>query len=138
VPRRPASKGAPPAEADVIWIGIKADEYNLSRLAALLTFVRYPGAEKLNEQLDADSAAGRSPMEPDAFDLTAVDDVLDPELARQEIGDLVKEYVGKHGPEMARRLFGEYGATKFSELSPDKYGAVLADLKRSLAKKKTS
>lgn len=135
---RKAKNSAPPDEPDVIWIGIKADERNRNLLATLLLFANYPGAERLKTRLEEDRAAGRSPMEPDAFDLTAVEEPPPPpDEARVVIGELVRRYVEKVGPEQGRRLFADYGVTKFSELSEAQYAAVIADLKKSLAEPPT-
>jgi hypothetical protein len=134
--RRKAAAGAPPEEPDVIWLGIKADEHNRNLIATLLLFANYPGAEKLKARLAADRAADRSPMEPDAFDLTAVEDEEPPlsaDEARVEIGALMRRYIEKVGPEQGRRLFRDHGVTMFSELPESQYAAVIADLRRSLA-----
>lgn len=115
-------------ETDIIWIGIRASEFNLQRLGAFLLFAEYP--YEVESQTEP-----TGPMmfeDPADVPLPAEADHVDYEVVKRDIFKNLGTYLEKHGQERAREMLLAYGGARISEIPQNRLVSLAEDLQRAV------
>lgn len=119
-------------QTDTIWIGIRATESNLQRLAAYLLFAERP----IVVTEDVEESKPFPFDDPAAFEATIPETSIDWEVVRRSTTTLLVKYVEKYGEEKAREVLRSFGAERLSLVPKDQLIPLNAALEAALEKKK--
>lgn len=121
---------------DTVWIGIRATEHNLQRLAAYLLFAERPiEIERMKTVNPVGSLPWEDPNDPAYIAPKPAEESIDWELVKRSTTKLLMQYAKEHGEDKARAVLESYGASRLSLVPQEQLIPLNAALEAALKEK---